>query len=47
MVTISTNADPGQGSDGDAIYVDDLSFIYNINGQRVSTMRHGQVYILK
>ena len=29
LITISTNADAGKGSDGDSIYVDDLSFIYN------------------
>ena len=29
MVTISTNADPGQGSDGDEVLVDDIQFIYN------------------
>ena len=29
MVTISTNADPGQGSDGDEVLVDDLTLIYN------------------
>lgn len=29
LVTISTNADAGRGSDGDEILVDDISFIYN------------------
>ena len=29
LVTISTNADPGQGSDGDEVLVDDIQFIYN------------------
>ena len=29
LVTISTNADPGQGSDGDELYVDDFELIYN------------------
>ena len=29
LVTISTNADPGQGSDGDEVLVDDIEFIYN------------------
>lgn len=28
LVTISTNADPGQGSDGDALYVDDMELVY-------------------
>ncbi len=42
LVTISTNADPGQGSDGDEVLVDDISFIYNtdvtdikVNGESV------------
>lgn len=29
LVTISTNADAGQGSDRDSLYVDDLSLVYN------------------
>ena len=29
LVTISTNADPGQGSDGDEVLVDDIEFVYN------------------
>ena len=29
IVTISTNADAGQGTDGDEIYVDDLELVYN------------------
>ena len=29
MVTLSTNADPGQGSDGDELFVDDLHLVYN------------------
>lgn len=29
MVTISTNADPGQGSNGDEVLVDDLTLVYN------------------
>lgn len=29
LVTVSTNADPGQGSDGDEVLVDDIEFIYN------------------
>ena len=42
LITISTNADPGQGSDGDEVLVDDIELIYNakvtglkINGQDV------------
>ena len=29
LITISTNADAGQGSDGDEVLVDDIEFIYN------------------
>lgn len=29
LVTMSTNADAGAGSDGDVLYIDDLSLIYN------------------
>lgn len=29
MVTVSTNADPGQGSAGDEVLVDDLALVYN------------------
>ena len=29
LVTLSTNADAGQGSDGDELLVDDIQFIYN------------------
>lgn len=29
LVTLSTNADAGQGSDNDELYVDDLSLVYN------------------
>lgn len=29
LLTISTNADPGQGSNGDKLYVDDIQFIYD------------------
>jgi len=31
FVTFATNATPGVGSDGDKLYVDDLSLIYNAN----------------
>lgn len=30
LVTISTNATPGKGSNGDKIYVDDLKLVYNL-----------------
>ena len=43
LITVSTNADPGQGSDGDEVLVDDIEFIYNakvtglkIKGQAVT-----------
>ena len=29
LVTLSTNADAGQGTDGDELYVDDLELVYN------------------
>ena len=29
LVTISTNATPGQGSDGDKVWVDDIAMVYN------------------
>ena len=29
MVTISTNANPGSGTDGDKVYVDDVELLYN------------------
>lgn len=29
MVTISTNANPGSGTDGDKVYVDDVELVYN------------------
>lgn len=42
LVTVSTNADAGQGSDGDEVLVDDIEFVYNakvtslkVNGQEV------------
>ncbi|MCF0206080.1 MAG: hypothetical protein HUK15_01505, partial [Bacteroidales bacterium] len=31
LITFSTNAIPGEGSDGDALYIDDIEFIYNAN----------------
>ena len=42
LVTVSTNADAGQGSDGDEVLVDDIELVYNakvtslkVNGQEV------------
>ena len=29
LITISTNATPGQGSDGDKVWVDDIAMVYN------------------
>ena len=29
MVTVATNADPGQGSDGDEVFIDDVALVYN------------------
>ena len=31
LVTVSTNADAGQGSGEDELFVDDIAFIYNAN----------------
>lgn len=36
LVTISTNADPGQGSAADNLYVDDISLIYNVDKPAVT-----------
>ena len=36
LVTISTNADPGQGSAADSLYVDDISLIYNVDKPAVT-----------
>ena len=36
LVTISTNADPGQGSDNDNLYVDDISLVYGIEQHALS-----------
>lgn len=36
MVTVSTNADPGEGSDGDEVFVDDLALIYNSSLQSLA-----------
>lgn len=54
LVTISTNADAGQGSDGDSILVDDLSLIYNaasataitVKGDNVDGLADGQTVTL-
>ena len=40
LVTISTNADPGQGSAADSLYVDDISLIYNIEKPAVTVNGH-------
>lgn len=49
LVTISTNADAGQGSDKDEVLVDDIELIYNakvtgmkIKGQKVSDFKADQ-----
>lgn len=39
LITISTNADPGQGST-DSLYVDDISLIYNIEKPAVTVNGH-------
>ena len=40
LITISTNADAGQGSDGDEVLVDDIEFIYNakVTGLKIKGM---------
>lgn len=40
LVTISTNADPGQGSAADSLYVDDISLIYNVDKPAVTVNGH-------
>ncbi len=40
LVTISTNADPGQGSAADNLYVDDISLIYNVDKPAVTINGH-------
>ncbi len=42
LVTISTNADPGEGSDGDEILIDDFELIYDAELTNV-TLEDGQV----
>lgn len=45
LVTLSTNADAGQGSDGDLLYVDDLSFVYNAGLKAITlTADNGEVF---
>lgn len=39
LITISTNADPGQGST-DSLYVDDISLIYNVEKPAVTVNGH-------
>ncbi len=53
LVTASTNADPGQGSNGDKLYLDDISLIYNhalysltIKGQKVELQEGVTEYTL-
>ena len=45
LVTLSTNADAGQGSDGDLLYVDDMSFVYNAGLKAITlTAENGEVF---
>ena len=45
LVTLSTNADAGKGSDGDLLYVDDLSFVYNAGLKAITlTADNGEVF---
>lgn len=45
LVTLSTNADAGQGSDGDLLYIDDLSFVYNAGLKAITlTAENGEVF---
>lgn len=45
LVTLSTNADAGQGSDGDLLFVDDLSFVYNAGLKAITlTAENGEVF---
>ena len=45
LVTLSTNADAGKGSDGDLLYVDDLSFVYNAGLKAITlTAKNGEVF---
>lgn len=45
LVTLSTNADAGQGSDGDLLYVDDLSFVYNAGLKAITlTAENGEMF---
>ena len=49
LITISTNADPGQGSGSDKLYVDDMELIYNagiasstISGSTINVTPQGE-----
>ena len=45
LVTLSTNADAGKGSDGDLLYVDDLSFVYNAGLKAITlTAENGEMF---
>ena len=45
LVTLSTNADAGKGSNGDLLYVDDLSFVYNAGLKAITlTAENGEVF---
>ena len=47
LVTLSTNADAGKGSDGDLLYVDDLSFVYNAGLKAITlTAENGEMFIV-
>lgn len=41
FVTISTNADPGQGSDKDSVWVDDISLVYNAKATNITVAGKG------
>lgn len=43
LITISTNADPGRGSAGDSILVDDISLIYNAPSATAITVKGNAV----
>ena len=45
LVTLSTNADAGKGSDGALLYVADLSFVYNAGLKAITlTAENGEVF---
>ena len=41
FVTISTNADPGQGSAKDTVWVDDISLVYNASATNITVAGKG------